>query len=365
MQNYLSQPMSLPDFSIESAKMAIESPLSRCDSYLDERLQSGSGAAPMSVLSAYSSFGMSSPPSRLSSSLRSTKSSSKTKTIKNDDATSVVSASSSDEAAKMLPLPRTFIPTIHHVICGRGKKCYGHIGNKHFLSLATSYVEAYEHAKSKQAKSSIVQAVVDEVNIKGGFVRLETKTGRYFVAEDQEGREKTSQALRDFLKDKYKSSKDIKRKNRKQKRLAKQAIHEDLEEQEEEEQDNSPSSNELKSYINKALSTLDSADFSSLEQPVHPPSPTSLVPRRVSNVNFEGDNEAPFMLAESVPSMPTLASSSSSSNNNCNIIFDDISEEALESMPFFEPLDGLEDNDDDILSEIGDWQDPSTLDVLF
>ena len=126
------------------------------------------------------------------------------------------------------PLPRSFRPTIHHVICGRGKKCYGHVGNRHFLNVVVaSHIDAYAKAETKLEKSDIVQRVVCEVEVKGGFVRLDNKTGDYYVAAEQEGREKTSQALRDCLKHKYKSSKDIKRRNRKTKRLmmAQQVLH--------------------------------------------------------------------------------------------------------------------------------------------
>jgi len=126
------------------------------------------------------------------------------------------------------PLPRSFRPTIHHVICGRGKKCYGHVGNRHFLNVVvSSHIDAYAKADTKLEKSDIVQRVVCEVEVKGGFVRLDNKTGDYYVAAEQEGREKTSQALRDCLKHKYKSCQDIKRRNRKTKRrmMAQQVIH--------------------------------------------------------------------------------------------------------------------------------------------
>jgi hypothetical protein len=128
------------------------------------------------------------------------------------------------------PYPKSFVPTIDHVICGRGKKSYGHCGNKNFLTIVAAHIDDYAAANTKQEKSDIVQSIVDILESRGGFIRMETKTGLYYKAEDGAGREKTSQALRDCLNHKYKSSKDIKRKNRKQKRLAKQAVHEHVSE---------------------------------------------------------------------------------------------------------------------------------------
>lgn len=124
-------------------------------------------------------------------------------------------------------LPEDFEPKINHVICGRGKKSYGHTGNQRFLAIVRRRVQDYADAATKHQKSDIVQSVVEEIEASGtgGFIRLDAKTGRYSVAEDGAGREKTSQALRDGLDNKYKSSKAIKRHNRKEKRLAKQTIH--------------------------------------------------------------------------------------------------------------------------------------------
>lgn len=132
----------------------------------------------------------------------------------------------SSNGSDRVPYPEGFVPTIHHVICGRGKKSYGHCGNKNFLTIVAQHIDEYAAANTKQEKSDIVQSIVDILEAKGGFIRQDTKTGLYYKAEDGAGREKTSQALRDCLNHKYKSSKDIKRKNRKQKRLAKQAVHE-------------------------------------------------------------------------------------------------------------------------------------------
>jgi hypothetical protein len=125
-----------------------------------------------------------------------------------------------DEASNKMVFPEGFCPGIHHVICGRGKRSYGHFGNKNFATeTVASYMEDYSFAKTKLEKSAIVQAIVNQVEANGGFIRYDTQLRRYVRAEDNIGREKTSQSLRDCLKNKYKSSKDIKRENRIKKRI--------------------------------------------------------------------------------------------------------------------------------------------------
>ncbi|CAB9529066.1 Nitrilase family, member 2 [Seminavis robusta] len=113
-----------------------------------------------------------------------------------------------------------FVPSKNFVICGRGKKSYGHVGNQYFLHVVAGRINDYARADTKQAKSEIVQKIVREIDEKGGFIRQDEATGQFYRAEDGAGREKTSQALRDCLKHKYKSSKDIKKTNRKAKRMA-------------------------------------------------------------------------------------------------------------------------------------------------
>lgn len=117
-------------------------------------------------------------------------------------------------------LPEEFEPSKYHVICGRGKKSYGHVGNQWFLTVVSSRINDYAKADTKQEKSEIVHKLVAEIRDAGGFIRQDEQTGRYFRVAEGEGRDKVSQALRDALKHKYKSSKDVKRTNRKAKRMA-------------------------------------------------------------------------------------------------------------------------------------------------
>jgi hypothetical protein len=143
-------------------------------------------------------------------------------------------------------LPEGFTPGDNDVICGRGKKCYSHIGNERFRQKVSAVLSAYSQAKSKLDKSNVLSSVVDQVrnaSRDGGFVK-QTEDGRWadvgdFLARvslccwffsgglDQQQRtafltvpivsilqEKTSQAFRDALHEQYKSSTVAKKKRR-------------------------------------------------------------------------------------------------------------------------------------------------------
>jgi hypothetical protein len=126
--------------------------------------------------------------------------------------------------SNMTPMPESFEPGPDDVICGRGKKCYNHIGNERFRQRVLTFLDEYSRAKSKLDKSVVLSKVVDEVrqySPKGGFVKQDTN-GRWHEVGDFLAREKTSQAFRDALHDRYKSS-NLSKKKRRQDEQAKVA----------------------------------------------------------------------------------------------------------------------------------------------
>jgi len=128
----------------------------------------------------------------------------------------------SSAASQMTPLPENFEPGPDDVICGRGKKCYNHIGNERFRQRVLTFLEEYSNAKSKLDKSTVLSKVVDQVrqnSPNGGFVKQDP-SGRWHEVGDFLAREKTSQAFRDCLHDKYKSS-NLSKKKRRQEEQAK------------------------------------------------------------------------------------------------------------------------------------------------
>ena len=137
-----------------------------------------------------------------------------------DAATSTGGRSST--TSNMTPLPDDFEPGPDDVICGRGKKCYNHIGNERFRRRVLTFLEEYSRAKSKLDKSGVLSKVVYEVrqnSPKGGFVKQDAN-GVWFEVGDFLAREKTSQAFRDALHDRYKSS-NLSKKKRRQEEQAK------------------------------------------------------------------------------------------------------------------------------------------------
>jgi hypothetical protein len=152
-------------------------------------------------------------------------------------------------------LPEGFTPGDDDVICGRGKKCYSHIGNERFRQKVSAVLNAYSQAKSKLDKSNVLSSVVDQVrhaSPDGGFIK-QTDDGRWadvgdFLARVSEynwffpsyleqqqhtafltvsilsiPQEKTSQAFRDALHEQYKSS-TLAKKKRRQREQAKVSV---------------------------------------------------------------------------------------------------------------------------------------------
>ncbi|KAL7570269.1 hypothetical protein ACA910_020690 [Epithemia clementina (nom. ined.)] len=123
---------------------------------------------------------------------------------------------------RMRRLPVDFIPSEDDVICGRGKKCYSHIGNDRFKIRVHSVLGLYRSARTKLDKSKVLNMVVEQVrqnSPSGGFVKQD-ETGRWHEVGDFLAREKTSQVFRDALHENYKSS-SVSKKKRRQEELSK------------------------------------------------------------------------------------------------------------------------------------------------
>lgn len=135
---------------------------------------------------------------------------------KEDKAAAARGIGNTASSNSMTLLPENFEPDADDVICGRGKKCYNHIGNERFRQRVLTFLDEYSLAKSKLDKSGVLSKVVDEVRQYspiGGFVKQDTN-GRWHEVGDFLAREKTSQAFRDALHDRYKSSNLSKKKRR-------------------------------------------------------------------------------------------------------------------------------------------------------
>jgi hypothetical protein len=118
-------------------------------------------------------------------------------------------------AFDMKILPEDFVLSDNDVICGRGSRCFNHAGNQRFRKMVDSFLQKYSNPNAtKLDKSNTIQEVVSLIRSgsqKGGFVKLDLISGRYFEVSDFLAREKTSQAFRDALHDQYKSSNEKKK----------------------------------------------------------------------------------------------------------------------------------------------------------
>mmetsp|Transcript_177 Transcript_177/g.432 ORF Transcript_177/g.432 Transcript_177/m.432 type:complete len:189 (+) Transcript_177:50-616(+) len=96
-------------------------------------------------------------------------------------------------------LPKDFSPSETDIVCGRGKQCYNHVGNKRFRVVIAKNLDRYLAAKTKIDKGIVVDSIVEKIRETGSFVKQDPKTKLWHEIGDQLAREKVSHALRDTL----------------------------------------------------------------------------------------------------------------------------------------------------------------------
>ena len=113
-------------------------------------------------------------------------------------------------------LPEDYEPTKYDVLCGRGRRCFVHDGNQNMRQLVQAHLPKYSVSTCKMEKGHIISLVYEEICEQagnGGFIKKDDK-GRWYDVGEFLAREKVSQAFRDALQDKYKSSTASKKKRR-------------------------------------------------------------------------------------------------------------------------------------------------------
>ena len=116
-------------------------------------------------------------------------------------------------------LPADFTPTAYHVIIGRGRAVKNHSGNKRFDALIADSAKAYSAAPCKAEKGIILTRIINQVhdiNAGAGFVRKDPASGNWSLVEESLARQTAAQAMRNFLHNDYRSSKQFKSKRRTQ-----------------------------------------------------------------------------------------------------------------------------------------------------
>lgn len=128
------------------------------------------------------------------------------------------SAAMHDDVASSRFLPDSFEPDDNEVILGRGKQIASHPGNVRFKEIVLSHIQEYSAAQTKALKSSILTHIVNKIRNnsphQAGFVKQDSETGRWCIAEDSAARIASAQIFRDALHDTYKSSKQFKQQRR-------------------------------------------------------------------------------------------------------------------------------------------------------
>lgn len=90
-------------------------------------------------------------------------------------------------------------------------------GNQRFRKLVAARAEDYAAASTRTDKTFIVCSIVSEIrkaSPRGGFVKKDSTTGRWYEVGDFNAHEKTSQMFRDVLHENYLSSNKSKKKRR-------------------------------------------------------------------------------------------------------------------------------------------------------
>lgn len=117
----------------------------------------------------------------------------------------------------MTPLEPGFEPTQIDIICARGRRAYNHEGNQAFRKVLEQNLDKYKSATTKQQKTIVVNALLDEIKEKSQFVRKLTD-GKWIQVPEHVAKEKIGQGFRDLLHTQYRSSTKSKVKLRRERR---------------------------------------------------------------------------------------------------------------------------------------------------
>lgn len=96
-------------------------------------------------------------------------------------------------------LPIGFKPSEKDIICGRARENFHHDGNRYFRDLIQQNVGPYLAARTKVEKTEAIAAIVDKIcqdSPNGGFIKRDSRTGRWYRIKDNEARDKVGHAIR-------------------------------------------------------------------------------------------------------------------------------------------------------------------------
>ena len=101
--------------------------------------------------------------------------------------TSPTALATGQAAHKTTLLPEDYELGEYDVICGRGSRCFNHIGNKRFRKVVEDRLEQYMGTTCKHEKTSIIIEIVKVIRKQspnGGFVKKDNESGRFYEVGD-------------------------------------------------------------------------------------------------------------------------------------------------------------------------------------
>jgi hypothetical protein len=95
-------------------------------------------------------------------------------------------------------------PSDTDVVCGKGKHVFSHEGNRRFRQLVEMSLDRYSEANTRGKKKQVVDDIVEMVrlrsmNNRGGFVRQDETSGRWWEIGSQYAKEKVGRTIRESL----------------------------------------------------------------------------------------------------------------------------------------------------------------------
>ena len=81
-------------------------------------------------------------------------------------------------------------PTRYDVLCGRGRDCYEHLGNKTFRKIINDSLVEYAEADTKHERGAIVSNIVESIRTRGGrgFLRFDNERKAWVELAEYEAR---------------------------------------------------------------------------------------------------------------------------------------------------------------------------------
>lgn len=80
-------------------------------------------------------------------------------------------------------------PTKYDVLCGRGRDCYEHLGNKIFRTMIDANLKLYMETETKHERGTIVSGIVDRIRkTSSSFLRFDTERQTWIELPEYEAR---------------------------------------------------------------------------------------------------------------------------------------------------------------------------------